>query len=1821
MSDSIEQKQQQVESEHMKTVRRRGMLTGLGAVIVVIVALALMMPAISATWASMPINGGQLAAGKADFSSRPAQSFEQVVVDSDGYEVATVSVEAPEGALPVNTTMKATLVEDKDVLDAAREAAADDADIAVRKSRAVAVDIVFIDSQGIEVEPAIDVSVALATPEVAIRSQLAVVHVDDDNVASVVESEKVATEDDQVTFSASEFSVYAIVYTVSSPSALDGKSFGIVNNKDTVSGTALMTDAKDNDTKLAGKKMTVRTEPIQREGIVFVANNSDISMWTFHKTDDNPENKQFHIAIEVNGVVKYLRIADEGVSLVDQTALDESCVITVEAGTGKNQGKYKFSTATKELRLNGSNFEAAAKSTNNANSWMNLAELSNLNDDDFVTYTATKVSVSDTVNVPDGAQVVVYTRIWNSETLRYEYYAIDYDGKLVRAYESGDTISWVGTKINTMLWDFTEYHYDDGTPNNYYEFQNVYSGKYIAPQVSNTSFLSNNPIGVNLNGRRNNEYYTSILAWDDPYYDYASLHAKNGQLISVPMSKADDFYFAIMTPVDHEEDLNTVATIDHKPFGITLKMQNYGNGTGDMGITSYNRAKQQVDVLGNTAYNQWTGSPGLLKRNLTEAADGDYRDSYPMVAEKSHTTHSLGELYNDTLEVNQQFLLTTYEETGYFEYDSTQNFAHLITSEDDKWFGEANKNGGTYGVGDFVIYEQLGTSDEGNKDTLKHGQFLPYNDLDPTKISKKYVNEMDIHAQPLSSLDPRKGEQLYNIPYKQGKTASDGYVDHFFGMEMSASFMQSENGLDDWGHDLIFEFSGDDDFWLYVDGMLVLDLGGIHSALDGSINFRTGQVIVNGTPTTLREQYRLAYLENHAGASDDEVNEWLNGIFKDDGSNTGTVFKDYSGHTMRMFYMERGAGASNLHMRFNLAPYTDGEVQLEKEVSGTDNVQYTDAVFPFQIWWKDPAHPAGEYVLWDDASKVTDMQTKEEAAYQESYEVGGKTYQHVFFLRPDQTVSVKLPSEETEYYFKECGIDSNTYDAVYINRSEDPLPSTADTASSDYKDFQIVDSTVAGRKKVIFDNHVGQNALKNMMIVKKVWADEGKTIPWPDDDTPFKFRIYIGKSGSDYSIYSFGEYRVKNPDGEYCVYQDGQFVSTGETEFGNLRAEALPGEMKSQQEQATFYTSQGGMADKIPPYYVIEIQGLMEGTPFMVEERGDEIPAGYKLIDYELAFGDVAADPANVNYGVVSTSKPDPIVTINNRHGYGLTVNKVWSDVAFMESHDPIYFAVYLKGAGSEGSATESLTLVDGSVRKMVSPSVSYTWFFEELAAGKTLNDYVVYEVKLAGNEDDFVVDPVTGAVSGYSGIERVEQDGTIEVHGVSNDHGYSQTFTYTASYDREELTQEQIDAQVNARTDTVTNSRPGLKLVKTNMATPAVPLEGGMFTLAESDGGAAKKTFTSDENGLIAVAYLQPDTEYVLTETASPHGHQPLIESVTIKVTTENGKYRVYVNGSDADPTGDNPMSGYYTIYQVNEPTVENMPIITIKNKPFAFKAVKIATDTNGPVEGAKFALYSQQYDYYTHEPIPDYSPMEGFENLVTSADGIIPQIDLDNLQAGTYYLREEEAPSGYRPVDGFVRFEISEKGQVTKLSGPDEASVKTVEGEDGSETIVLSIKNSPMKTVQILKKSSDGDKPELEGVEFALYKMGQIENNRPKDGEVPVLEGATDEHGVLNLGVLQEGIAYYLFETKALDGYNMLSAPVIITSTSSGLSATLGGAPLDVKQLSGTGDKEVWQVTVINYAGYELPNTGGIGTTILYVIGGIMVVLAVVFLVRRKR
>ena len=197
----------------------------------------------------------------------------------------------------------------------------------------------------------------------------------------------------------------------------------------------------------------------------------------------------------------------------------------------------------------------------------------------------------------------------------------------------------------------------------------------------------------------------------------------------------------------------------------------------------------------------------------------------------------------------KDFIQSVYEESGYFEYDSTKNFAYLAGNE-------------------FEVYDQLGTIErKPYRQTTSHGQFMPYNSLvdpatdEPWPYSDMYSNITTVTGDPLSEDDPRYGEGLHEIPAS--------VADYFFGMEMSASFTQTPDGTDAWGNYIIFEFSGDDDFWLYVDGELILDLGGVHSAMSGSVNFATGIVTGrNGQTKTLRQIFAGNYRQRNPGATD-----------------------------------------------------------------------------------------------------------------------------------------------------------------------------------------------------------------------------------------------------------------------------------------------------------------------------------------------------------------------------------------------------------------------------------------------------------------------------------------------------------------------------------------------------------------------------------------------------------------------------------------------------------------------------------------------------------------------------------------------------------------------------------------------------------------------------------------------------------------------------------------------------------------------------------------------------------------------------------------
>lgn len=1528
------------------------------------------------------------------------------------------------------------------------------------------------------------------------------------------------------------------------PYDLGGKTYGLMHYTGGLAGRALTSAAADGNA-LGAVVMTIMTKQQDRDERLYVPKDSDISMWTFRWVNDD----NYYVSALSGGTEMYLNLSADGVFMAEEPQL-----IKVTPGTGSHEGQLRLSAASAALVYSGEISRGfVSGSMKSEDAWLNFVEYSELTKEYFTTYSAAKVSVSDTAKVTNGARVIVYTRVWNETKKRYEFFALGHDGSLVPCFESGDSIEWVGTAVNTLLWNFTEYYYE-GTadPNYYYELYNQYSQKFIAPQIKDGQLLSDSPIGININGRRYGDYYSTIIAWDDPYYAYAGLRTENGKVVSGPMSQAEDFYFALMQDVPADDNFTEVPTVEHTQYGITMKMVDFPSRLF------------QSDFLGDNSGNMgYPPKQGLLTTDLS-GTDGL---GYPSTV---LTGKPLEALFAGEKEVNQLFIESIYSGTGYFEFDSTQNFAHL--------------DGNT-----FKVYKELGTNDSGgNKNTLKHGQFFPYDEMVPglfASVNGKNLYSAEAHLLPES--DPRKYEQLHLI-----KTP-----DYHFGMEMSASFVQTPDGLDAWGHDIIFEFSGDDDFWLYVDGELVIDLGGIHSALPGTVNFCTGEVTVNNVPTTLYDVFRKNY--EARGMAESAIAEKLDSIFeeKNVGGVARRVFRDYSGHTMRMFYMERGAGASNLHMRFNLSAVKPGQVLLQKLISGTDKPDYKLAEYAYQIQyrlypdadapWLNLGAGAGE------AAGVTYQNTSEPVKYQDRYVPVGSTltYRNVFFLSPGQIAAITLPKEAYDYRIIECGVNAQIYDAVKVN---DKAAQETDTEDPKRKDYACGAAAAEDRRRVVFDNHVNQNAIRTLTITKKLFDAEGS--PVSDDPTGFSFRLYLGSENEQQpAAAGFQDYYVKDAEGNYCVWDaDAQsFSSLGKKDFRKLGAD--------EKENAAFQTSPGGGISKIPADHQVEVRDLLVGTRFRVEEREGEIPVGYTFIKYEREGASYIVEEGDtVNAGVIRDND-SPAIDIHNRRGFGITAEKVWSDTEFMESHGDIHLAVYVK---KDGGSEE---LLDGSIRTIRHPASKVSWYWDRLRNGASLSDYVVREVTLNG-----------------SAAEPVENGHTLTVQAKSKESGVFSDYTYTATYTEGQIT----GTAQNVRTDTVTNSRHGIRIEKRNWS-GSEALPGAVFRLTDPKGNTVgEESYTSGEDGLVTVAYLNTGTEYTLTEEKAPAGYQGMEQPL---------KFILRADGT-VDVT-----EGSEEYWSLASATRSIQAVLTVKNRPFRLKAVKQGVQKGSapvPLGGVHFALHKD----VTVDGITtmDLDPMEGFEDLVSEkGSGIIPKID-ELLPAGVYYLFEKEAPLGYTGLEAPVCFNVSPQGAVTLRDSASagggqtaraELTVEEMEAGSGSDTdggdaeygtriFTITVENE-LSAVPVVIVKIDQEGKKLENAEFTLSGTGMAEQTGivsrilEKDGDAVIFRS-----DALNTGT------YTLTETRAPAGCTLLETPITIKvepgDTGLIVTAETGektGKYVEATRIDPNHPEKGWKVTVINVHGYSMPSTGGPGTHDYSIIGVILVLLGGAYLLIRRQ
>lgn len=201
------------------------------------------------------------------------------------------------------------------------------------------------------------------------------------------------------------------------------------------------------------------------------------------------------------------------------------------------------------------------------------------------------------------------------------------------------------------------------------------------------------------------------------------------------------------------------------------------------------------------------------------------------------------------------------------------------------------------------------------------------------------------------------------FPFNETVTGSASQYNYGFGAKLQFDFTLTEDGnvvvgKDNDGNDIKvpikFFFSGDDDVWVYIDGELVLDVGGAHGKASGLLEFgenNTATPYVSSNKNTNTSD-PMVYKGYQSGETAKTVN--YNGqpiTFNRKG--TTKTLENQSTHTLTMYYMERGMWESNMAVAFNFPDHN--ELQVEKQVDVSDvNPLFRDSfknqkIFTFNI--------------------------------------------------------------------------------------------------------------------------------------------------------------------------------------------------------------------------------------------------------------------------------------------------------------------------------------------------------------------------------------------------------------------------------------------------------------------------------------------------------------------------------------------------------------------------------------------------------------------------------------------------------------------------------------------------------------------------------------------------------------------------------------------------------------------------------------------------------------------------------------------------------
>lgn len=425
------------------------------------------------------------------------------------------------------------------------------------------------------------------------------------------------------------------------------------------------------------------------------------------------------------------------------------------------------------------------------------------------------------------------------------------------------------------------------------------------------------------------------------------------KVLTVPLAACALMFGATSASADQSTvpySNHTVKTVN--PTGTTVNLFDYWVVDGDNDKSANVNNDNKNDNTGinkdhqlkfnggaGAGINKWTGRSGTAGYGRLRFVENQLVNGYPAIKKGTYTSQgngvnytdeSLAYLFNNASQANG-------DQDGKAVYNNVKGLFQL---EGGYYVYDSYGSDGNYAVynsttNSFNVYDSAGVYKGSTDSETNLGQFFPFDS------AEKVFDEQGNKLSPKKIVD--------------GNTS----LNHHFGMSMTTEFVQPKGGQTTDG-DMVFEFSGDDDVWVYIDGVLVGDLGGIHEKATLKINFATGAVHVGHVDNANDEEQTI---------EDTTILNMFEAAKADTSNFSGSTFRESSKHTLSFFYLERGAGASNMKLKFNLTTLPSSEV--EKVNQNGEAVQGAKfALYQSGANWKTQGDPIAQGTTDDKGQLV-----------------------------------------------------------------------------------------------------------------------------------------------------------------------------------------------------------------------------------------------------------------------------------------------------------------------------------------------------------------------------------------------------------------------------------------------------------------------------------------------------------------------------------------------------------------------------------------------------------------------------------------------------------------------------------------------------------------------------------------------------------------------------------------------------------------------------------------------------------------------------------